>query len=101
MYVRILTMLSLQMGMVFFALTNTPRKILAFDLLKALSANLHSLRSQCYKTAAIRNQAASRAGSRRADRTEQTLGILLLQSGWTTGLATEKQMWRVEDDPLE
>lgn len=46
MYVRILMMLSLQMGMVFFALTNTPRKILAFDLLKALSANLHSLRSK-------------------------------------------------------
>lgn len=46
MYVRILMMLSLQMGMVFFAFTNTPRKILAFDLLKALSANLHSLRSE-------------------------------------------------------
>ena len=32
--------------------------------------------SQCYKTAAKRNQAASRAGSMRANRTEQTLGIL-------------------------
>lgn len=56
--------------------------------------------SQCYETGAIRNQAASRAGSMRANRTEQTLGILSA-AGWNTGLATEKQMWRVEDDPLE
>lgn len=45
MYVRIFMMLSLQMGMAFFAFTNTPRKILAFDLLKVLSAIPHSLRA--------------------------------------------------------
>lgn len=45
MCIRIFMMLSLQMGMAFFAFTNTSRKILAFDLLKVLSAILQSLRA--------------------------------------------------------
>lgn len=59
----------------FFAFTNNPRKILAFDLFKIISAYLHTLKlgKPLSQDTWVRKQAASSAGIMRSNRTKQIL----------------------------